>query len=180
MFHVDSTSGFGNSGAKAERRWFAVATLPRHEKSAVQQLSLRRIDAFLPTYETVRLWKNRQRMKIVLPLFPTYLFVRIDQRERVRVLESPGVLQIVGSKQRAMPLADAEVEFLRSRRTQQVEPYETLVVGERVRIREGAMQGIEGTLVRKNNRLRFVLTVELINQHAAIEVDAGDLEPAEA
>ena len=72
----------------------------------------------------------------------------------------------------------AEIEFLRSQIIgEKIEPYTDLVVGERVRIKCGAMQGLEGVLVRKKNSLRFVLTIELINQHAAVEVAADELEP---
>ena len=160
-----------------ERFWHAVYTVPQHEKSVVKHLDLREIESFLPIYETVRVWKNRQRMKLTLPLFPTYLFVHINSRERARVLQSPGVLQIVGDRGGAY-IPDSEVEFLRSGFCRQrIEPYRDLVVGEKVRIRGGLMQGLQGTLIRKSNSMRFVLTVELINQHAAIQVDAEDLEP---
>ena len=159
-----------------DRNWHAVFTVPQHEKSVVKHLDLREIESFLPVYETVRVWKNRQRMKLTLPLFPTYLFVHIDSTERTRVLQSPGVLQIVGNSGCAY-IPDSEVEFLRSGFCRQrIEPYRDLVVGEKVRIKSGVMQGLHGTLVRKSNSMRFVLTVELINQHAAIQVDAEDLE----
>jgi transcription antitermination factor NusG len=86
------------------------------------------------------------------------------------------VLQIVGNSGCAY-IPDSEVEFLRSGFCRQrIEPYRDLVVGEKVRIKSGVMQGLQGTLVRKSNSMRFVLTVELINQHAAIQVDAEDLE----
>jgi len=161
-----------------ERRWYAVFTAPQSEKSVVRHLGLREIETFLPTYETVRLWKNRQRVKTILPLFPTYLFVHISSRERVKVLESPGVLQIVGNRREGVPLPDSDVEILRcGLRGQRVEPYRELVVGEKVRIKSGMMRGIEGTLVRKCTGARFVLTLGLINQHAAMEVDPEMLEP---
>jgi transcription antitermination factor NusG len=164
--------------AARERNWYAVYTAPQHEKSALKQLSMREIETFLPTYETVRGWKNRQRVKLTLPLFPTYLFVRINRRERARVLQSPGVLRIVGNGRESVPLRDCEVDFLRSGSCRnRIEPFRDLVVGERVRIKSGVMQGLEGTLVRRSNSFRFVLTLELINQHAAIQVDADDLEP---
>jgi transcription antitermination factor NusG len=160
-----------------DRYWHAVYTAPQHEKSVVKHLELREIESFLPVYETVRAWKNRQRMKLTLPLFPTYLFVRINFMERVKVLQSPGVLQIVGHRGCAY-IPDPEIEFLRSGFCRQrIEPYRDLVIGEKVRIKGGVMQGLQGTLVRKSNSMRFVLTVELINQHAAIQVDAEDLEP---
>src|ERR1022692_4361439 len=117
----------------AERRWFAVFTVPQNEKSAVKPLGLREVESFLPTYETVRVWKNRQRMKIVLPLFPSYLFVHINSRERTKVLQSPGVLQIVGNGRDHFPLPDAEINFLRfSLCRQRIEPYRELAVGEKV------------------------------------------------
>jgi transcription antitermination factor NusG len=159
------------------RRWYAVYTVPRNEKSALRYLSLRNVETFLPTYEAARTWKVHQRVKTILPLFPTYLFVRIDRGERTKVLQTPGVLHIVGSGRNLIPLEDAEVEFLRSGlQGRKAEPYSELVVGERVRIKAGVMQGVEGTLVRKHSSLRFVLTLSLINQHAAVEVDADALE----
>ncbi len=171
--YVDRQSTDSASG----RRWYAVFTVPQNEKSAIRHLELRDVESFLPTYETVRVWKNRQRVKTILPLFPTYLFVRIDRDERVKVLQSPGVLQIVGNGRNVIPLEDAEVEFLRSGFDgRKAEPFSELVVGERVRIKTGMMQGVEGTLVRKQSSLRFVLTLSLINQHAAVEVDADTLE----
>jgi len=161
-----------------ERKWYAVFTVPQNEKSVVKHLDLRRIESFLPTYETVRIWKNRQRVKLVLPLFPTYLFVRIEQRQRGRVLESPGVLQIVGNGRDSIPISDAEVELLRSGfQGKKIEPFQELVVGQRVRIKTGAMQGVEGVLVRRNNSLRFVLALEMINQRASVEIGAEYLEP---
>jgi transcription antitermination factor NusG len=161
----------------SERRWYAVFTLPQNEKAVVRHLDVRNVESFLPTYEAVRVWKNRQRVKIVLPLFPTYLFVHINQWERAKVLRAPGVLHIVGNGRKEVPLSDAEVEFLRSGLNgRKVQPFEELAAGDRVRIRSGMMQGVEGVLIRKSNSLRFVLSINLINQNAAVEVDADALE----
>jgi transcription antitermination factor NusG len=162
----------------AGRHWYAVFTVPQNEKSAVKHLGLREVESFLPTYEMVRVWKNRQRVHLVLPLFPSYLFVRINSRERSKVLASPGVLRIVGNSREPLPVPDTAIEFLRSDFcARKVEPYHELVVGQKVRIKSGAMQGLEGVLVRKNNNLRFVLTINLISQHAAVEISAQNLEP---
>jgi transcription antitermination factor NusG len=162
----------------AERRWFAVFTVPQNEKSVVRHLGLREIESFLPAYETVRVWKNRQHVKTMLPLFPTYLFVHINVRERGRVLESPGVLQIVGNGRESVPIADTDIERLRaSVNARLVEPYRDLVIGEKVRVKSGILQGVEGTLVRRSGGDRFVLSFESINQHAAVQVSAEYLEP---
>jgi len=162
----------------AERHWFAVFTVPQNEKSVVRHLGMREIESFLPAYETVRVWKNRQRVKTMLPLFPTYLFVHINVRERVRVLDSPGVLQIVGNGRESVPVADADIETLRASVTARLaQPYSDLVIGEKVRVKSGILQGVQGTLVRRSGGDRFVLSFESINQHAAIQVSAEDLEP---
>ena len=164
-----------------ERKWFAVFTIPQNEKSALRHLAMRDVESFLPTYETLRIWKNRQRKKCVLPLFPSYLFVRINQCERGKVLQTPGVLHIIGNGRHSVPLEDAQVEFLRSGfKGRNLEPFTELVVGEKVRIETGVMQGVEGVLVRKSNQFRFVLSINLINQYAAVEVDADALKPIPA
>jgi len=160
------------------RRWFAIFTVPQNERAVVRQFDLRQIESFLPTCETTRVWKNRQRVKIASPLFPTYVFARIGPAERVSILRSPGVLRIIGNSQGPVPIPESEIDFLRSDFCKnRIEPYQELIVGERVRIKRGPMQGLEGTLVRKKSSLRFVLTLELINQHAAIEVAGNELEP---
>lgn len=162
-----------------DRRWYALFTIPQNEKAVDRHLGYLRIESFLPTYCLPRIWKNRQRTTAVLPLFPNYVFVRIRLRDRFRLLQIPGVVQIVGKMSHPIPLPDAEIEFLRSdfwRR--RIEPFPELVIGRKVRIRRGIMRGVEGILIRKNNRLHFVLSLALINQQAAVEVSAEDLELA--
>jgi transcription antitermination factor NusG len=159
------------------RKWYAVFTLPQNEKAVVRHLAMREVESFLPTYETTKVWKNRQRVRTVLPLFPTYLFVHIDRHQRSRVLESPGVIHIVGNNREQVPVPDAEIDLLRSGiRGRNMEPFRELAVGKKVRIKSGSMEGVQGVLVRRGNGLRFVLAFEMINQYAAIEVDAEDLE----
>jgi len=152
--------------------------MPQSEQSVIRHLNARQIESFLPTYESVRVWKNRQRVITIRPLFPSYLFVRIGATDRGSVLGSPGALRIVGNGQGPLAVPDHEIEFLRSDFCRKrVEPYLDLVIGERVRIKAGPMQGVQGTLVQKKSGMRFVLTIALINQNAALEVRADDLEP---
>lgn len=163
----------------ADRNWFAVFTLPQNEKSVARHLALREVESFLPTYETVRVWKNRQRVRTILPLFPSYLFVKINGRQRCRVLESPGVIRIVGNCREHVPVPESTIALLRTGvQNKTLEPYPEFAVGQKVRIRTGAMQGQQGVLVRQGNRLRFVVALAMINQYAAIEVGAEALELA--
>ncbi len=163
----------------AEQSWYAIYTLPQNERSVARYLEHFQVDTFLPTFESVRRWKNRQCARIVEAVFPTYVFARFHLRDRSVVLRAPGVRRIVGNGRGPLPLPSAEIDFMRSEAWRdRIEPYRELAVGERVRITQGFMQGLEGVLVRKKSSLRFVLTLELINQNAAVEVSAADLEPS--
>ena len=166
-------------GANASQRWFAVYTVPRHEKHVSEILAERRIETFLPLYRTTREWKKRCPVVIDLPLFPTYVFVRIARQTRGVILGTPGVLAIVGSARESWPLPDLEIEALRfGLLERKIEPHPYLTVGERVRIVAGVMTGVEGVLVRKKSEFRVVLSLDSIMQSVAVEVDAVDVEPA--
>ena len=159
--------------------WFAAYTNSHHEKRVVSHFGERQIESFLPLYAALHRWKNRCEVDLDLPLFPNYVFVHIDPRERVRVLEVPGVLSLVGFGRTLAPLSDFEIEALRACGGQRkIEPHPYLVIGERVRIKAGPMTGMEGVLVRKKTNFRVVLALDVIMQCVAVEVDADDLEPA--
>lgn len=162
----------------ADRTWYAAFTMPQSERSVARHLDNYRVETFLPVLEETHLWKNRQKKKIAKPLFPSYVFVCVTREERRLVYRAPGLVRLVGNASGPLPVLRSEIEMLRSAASMnQLEPYTDLVLGERVRIASGPMRGMEGTLVRKKNELRFVLSVSLIHQHAALEVSAEDIEP---
>jgi transcriptional antiterminator NusG len=164
---------------QSSANWFAAYTNSHHEKRVASHFGERQIESFLPLYSVLHRWKNRCEVDLDLPLFPNYVFVHIDPRERVRVLEVPGVLSLVGFGRTLAPLSDFEVESLRSCVGQRkIEPHPYLVIGERVRIKAGPMAGMEGVLVRKKSNYRVVLALDVIMQCVAVEVDADDVEPA--
>lgn len=159
------------------QHWFAVYVRSRHEKRVGQHLDARQIEYFLPLYQARREWKDGSRQTVNFPLFPNYLFVRIARRGRVSVLEVPGVLWIVGGGAESSSVDDRYVEFLRESLAQgRIEPHPYMVAGERVRVRSGAMSGMEGVLVREKSGFRVVVTLELIKRSMAVELDASDLE----
>jgi len=164
---------------ESSANWFAAYTNSHHEKRVASHFGERQIESFLPLYSALHRWKNRREVDVDLPLFPNYVFVHIDPSDRVRVLEVPGVLSLVGFGRTLAPLSDFEIEALRSCVGQRrIEPHPYLVIGERVRIKAGPMAGMQGVLVRKKNNFRVVLALDAIMQCVAVEVDADDLEPA--
>jgi transcription antitermination factor NusG len=160
------------------KNWFAVFTMPRHEKKVESHLGLREIENFLPVYQKQRQWKDGSKGTLHLPLFANYIFVRINCGGRVPVLRVPGVISIVGCGAQALPIPDSYIEWLREGlRERKIEPHPHLTVGSRVRIRSGAMAGMEGVLVRKKNDFRVVLTLEMIMRSVMVEVDTDEIEP---
>ncbi len=161
-----------------DARWFAVYTNSRHEKCVAKHFDERQIERFLPLYRKVHHWTKRKSVSLDLPLFPNYIFVHIAPQQRTSVLAAPGVLGMVGRGHVASALPDAEIDSIRTGlQLHKFEPHPYLIAGERVRIKAGPMEGLEGILLRKKNELRVVLTLNLIKRSVAVEVDAQHVEP---
>lgn len=162
-----------------EPRWYAAYTTARHEKKVALHLERKSIDCFLPLYQAVHRWKDR-RVSVQLPLFPGYVFVRIPLRERLRVLEVPSVVHLVGSDaMHPSELPEQEIESLRQGLDpRRAEPWPYLKVGDRVRVKHGPLAGLEGVLLRKRDNLRLVLSIDIIMRSVAVEIDAADIETA--
>lgn len=159
-------------------QWYAAYTCANHEKRVAEQLEQGAVEHFLPVYESVRRWKDR-RVRLELPLFPGYVFVRLALRDRLQVLQIPSVVRLVGFNGLPTALPDNEMERLRNGLTRQLraEPHPYLTVGRRVRVRRGPLRGAQGVLIRKKGFFRVVLSLDLILRSVAVEVDAADLEP---
>lgn len=158
--------------------WYAAYTCARHEKRVTEHLAERHVQHFLPQFESVRRWNDRQ-VKLNLPLFPGYVFVQLALRDRLRVLQIPGIVRLVGFNGHPVALPDQEIDALRNTVAARLraEPHSYLIVGRRVRIMRGPLEGAQGILVRKKSTLRVVLSLDLIARSAAVEVDAEDIEP---
>ncbi|HEV3040010.1 MAG TPA: UpxY family transcription antiterminator [Candidatus Angelobacter sp.] len=162
----------------AAKSWFAVFTMPRHEKRVEAHLCLREIENFLPLYQRQRQWKDGSKGVVQLPLFSNYVFVRIQHRGRILVLKVPGVISVVGCGAQPLPVPDLYIQWLREGLLERkIEPHPYLVAGTRVRIRSGIMSGMEGVLLRRKNNVRVVLTVEAIMRSMTVEVEIDDVEP---
>jgi len=158
--------------------WYALYTCARHEKQVAVQLERRRFEFYLPTYCSVRRWKDRQ-VELDLPLFPSYVFVNIALRDRLRVLNIPGAVRFVSSRGMPAALAKDDLDRLRSGLTCGVhpEPHPYLITGRRVRVVRGPLSGMDGVLLRRKDRFRLVLSIQLIMRSVAVEVDTCDVQP---
>jgi transcription antitermination factor NusG len=164
----------GLEGAKPvmiSRDWYAIRVKSRGEKSSAANIAVRGIECFWPTYETKRRWSDRVKV-IEEPLFSGYVFCQVPDSRFLPVISSPGVLQVVGavephemSAMRRLVEGGAAV------------PWPYLQDGQRVRMRNGAWQGLEGILQSAGGRDRVVVNIELLQKAVAVEVDRDMIEP---
>jgi len=160
--------------------WYALYTRSRFEKKMLGELSDRNIEVFLPMREVLSRWKDR-RKKIWIPLFPGYIFVHhVNTPEnRFRVLNLPGAVRFVGLQGKAEPVPDEQIEYVRRflEASIAVDSYPYIRVGSRVEVIAGPLKGIQGILVEKRGKFRFVVQVDLIQQAISVEIDASDIRP---
>ena len=161
-----------------EPHWYAAYTCANHEKRVAAELGVRDVEHFLPLYSSVRRWKDR-RVQLELPLFPGYVFVRLALRDRLRVLQIPSLVRLVGFNGLPTALPDEEMETLRSGLSERslATPHPFLTRGRCVRIVRGPLEGLEGILLRRKGGYRFVLSVDLIQRSIVMDVDGSDLKP---
>jgi transcription antitermination factor NusG len=159
--------------------WYALQTRPRHEKVVASSLQSAGVEAFLPACPQVRTWSDRKKL-VELPLFPGYLFARIawTTPSRVRILQTNGVVGFVGSRSEASPVPAQQIEAVRFlvQARKECLPHPYLTVGQRVQIRSGALQGLEGILVRIASDHSLVVSVDLIHRSVAIRLNGYEVE----
>ena len=176
MTNPQTLSEIGDAGTRVPH-WYALYTNPRHEKIVARQLKERCVENFLPLYRTWHRWKDR-RKQVELALFPGYLFVRIEEQDKLQVLKTPGAVNLVSFNGKLAPLPEPEIEALRNALDNEIcaEPCPYLRIGRKVRVVRGPMAGAEGILTRKKDRYRVVISVEVLMRSVALEIDGADLQ----
>jgi transcription antitermination factor NusG len=172
------TSPSTDNGIHEASRWWVLYTRHQHEKAVAEMLSAKDFEVFLPLYESVRRWKDRKKL-LTLPLFPCYVFVKGGQDRRLQVVTTPGIHTILFHGESVAIVPEAEIQAIRKavEGPFRVEPHPFLKCGQRVRVTRGSLEGVEGILVRKKNLYRLVLSVDMMAQSVAVEIDATDVEP---
>jgi transcription antitermination factor NusG len=172
------TSQKFDSQMQDDSDWWALYTRHQHEKAVAEMLSAKGIEVFLPLYESMRRWKDRSKM-LSLPLFPCYVFVRGGLNRRLQIVTTPGVHMILCRGEGFAVIAEDEIQAIRKavEGSFRAEPHPYLKCGERVRVTRGSLEGVEGILVRKKSLFRLILSVDMLAQSVAVEIEASDVEP---
>lgn len=178
---IQSTHSSPGLVSASDLSWFAVQTWPRYEKRVAFELTRKQIEVFLPVLKSPRQWSDRRRI-VDFPLFPGYVFVRIFKalQERVTILRTNGVVNLVGDRGTGSAIPETEINSVRTllHRNIPFRSHPFLSVGQRVRIRGGALDGIEGTLQEKKNDLSLIVSVDIIQRSLSIRLEGYKIEAA--
>jgi transcription antitermination factor NusG len=167
--------------AGEESKWYAIHTRPRNEKWIAGQLRQKEVFTFLPLLQQLHRWSDR-RSQVEVPMFSCYAFVRIVQtaEERLKILRTPGVLGFVGSEREGSPIPSEQIEnlqlALRKKISCALHPF--IRVGQRVRVRGGSLDGMEGILLCEGKDASLIVSVDLLQRSVAIRVNGYDVELA--
>jgi transcription antitermination factor NusG len=160
--------------------WYAVQTRARHEKQVAQRFQEQGFPTFLPLISEAHRWSDRKKI-VELPLFGCYVFVKAsaDRETRLKVCRIDGVFRIVGAKGEGAPIPENEIEAIRVITSQQLawSEHPFLKIGQRIRIRSGALAGVEGILTGRNGDRTLVVSVDAIQRSLAVRIEGYDVEP---
>ncbi len=161
-----------------KQRWYVVQVRARQEKLVQMQLQGKDHECFLPLYTTKKPGYDRIRQN-ENPLFPGYLFCRLDPVKRLPVLTTPGVMKIVGVGREPVPIDDSEIAAIHcvliSGLPARPYPYQHLQIGQRVCIERGPLSGLEGVIIRFKNHQRLIVSVRLLQRSVVVEIDSAVL-----
>jgi transcription antitermination factor NusG len=174
---LDVNAGLTSTGVN---QWLAIQTRSRHEKKVADTLKGRGVEVFLPMVTQARRWRDRVK-KVDFPLFSGYVFVHIngESKTRVRVLTAHGVVRFVGPTAAGTPIPDTEIEHLRTALLNDIalRPLPFVKLGQRVRIRSGALCGMEGILTGKRGNRLLVVSISTIQKSVSLAIEGYDIEP---
>ncbi len=159
--------------------WYGLHTRPRHEKIVAQRLEERGVSSFLPLVTEVHRWSDRKKT-VQMPLFGCYVFARFvpNRVDRLRVLRVDGVFGLVGSQGEGSPIPEEQIQAVRNLVETQL-PWSShpfLKIGQRVRIRSGVLDGLEGILVSRNGDRSLVISIDAIQRSLAVRVEGYEIE----
>ncbi len=152
--------------------WYGIRTRSNQEKLTATVLENKGFENFLPTYRVKRKWSDRL-VETDVPLFPGYVFCRFEVKQRLPILTTPGVVSVLGFGSEPAAIADSEIEAIQAILESgfSAEPCDYLYEGQRVRVTSGALEGVEGVLLKKKNQWRMIVSVTILNRSISVEID---------
>jgi len=165
-------------GANGEKQWYAVRVKSRHEKKVSSIFEAKGISRWLPLLNRRKRWSDRY-VTVAEPLFPGYVFAYLEDSEHRLVDTTRGVVRLVSFNGRPAPIPGAEIEAVRRALDSDLkcDPYPLLKVGRKVAVTRGPLKNHTGELLAGSNNCRVLLSIPLIGQGIAVELNSGDVKP---
>ena len=160
-----------------ERHWYALYVQPRKEKVVHRELQKRDFECYLPLKKEIRKWADRKK-QVELPLFTSYVFVKIEEYKQWNVLQVPGAVKFIWFGGKAVPIPEHQIESIKILIARDI-AFELIPQqirkGDLVRIKEGPFEGLVGTVLRNDNKTRFLISVNSIGTDIRLEISEEDL-----
>lgn len=160
-----------------ERHWYALYVQPRKEKVVHRELQKRDFECYLPLKKEIRKWADRKK-QVELPLFTSYVFVKIEEHKQWDVLQVPGAVKFIWFGGKAVPIPEHQIESIKILIARDI-AFELIPQqirkGDLVRIKEGPFEGLVGTVLRNDNKTRFLISVNSIGTDIRLEIGEEDL-----
>jgi len=161
---------------KHSKKWIAVYTKPRHEKSVMNELIKKDFEVYLPLLKERRKWSDRKKW-VEFPIFKSYLFVFINLNNFIPVLQTPGIVKVVRFGEKIATLSEKSIEHIRLMIEGGYNPTPTdyFIKGEPVFVKEGPLKGLEGEVIRLDGNDRLILRIDIIQHSISVKINRAFL-----
>lgn len=149
------------------RHWYALYTKPRHEFKAAGELLVAQVEYYLPTVTRMKKWSDRKK-KVTEPLLRSYIFIFADELERLAALETDSIVRCISERGRPFRIPEEQINNLKNFIQEQFDYFvmDGIAPGRKVRILEGPFAGVEGTIIKIENKKSLAVSIEILNRTA--------------
>jgi transcription antitermination factor NusG len=160
-------------------RWYPVYTNPRSEKKTADTLKKIGIQVYLPVQKTLKQWSDRKKW-VEEPLFKSYLFVYISNKEYDTVIQTYGVVRFIYFSRQIAHIPDKQIQMLQDYLSGQADPeitFDQFEKGQKVKIIAGKLKGYEAELISWKQQQRVILRLDALGQSLILNINAADVIP---
>ncbi len=164
---------------QVERCWYAIYTKPRFEKMVDYGLNKKGLISYLPIHTVKRVWSDRIK-KVLVPLFPSYVFVYANPMERYRAIQTHGALKVISFNGQPIRIPAGQIENVKKMLMFECspEPFQYFNFGDEVEVLYGPLKGVKGYFIEHRGKQRLIVSIHDIQQSLAIEMERNNVKKA--
>lgn len=164
--------------SKSKKKWYALTTRYKFEKKVSEKLLQKGYESFLPLCDKISIWSDRKK-KIKVPLFSCYVFIKLDLKYKINILQTPGVINFVSFENRPVPIPEPQISLVKNLLddNREIKTVFNFVKGQKVKVIHGLLSGQEGFYSNSKDKSRLIIQLDTINQSIAVEINADEIVP---